>query len=207
MKKMKFVLLALLVCLVGLPLFAQDRNAQIAVFISQVEVDGEELGDGFESDFESASAFGVAASHVHNRYLSSEVAVFGVSADAGLRFEGETALDLGRLSLLPIMFGGQLHILRGRFDPYVGAGAAYVMANDLHSEELDNAGLGRIELDNELTYYVSAGIAVEITKGIGVVVDGRLVQYEQTTKSSATGVEQDLDLSPTILSAGVRFRF
>jgi opacity protein-like surface antigen len=207
MNKMKSVLLALLVCLVGVPLFAQDRNAHIAIFLSQVEVEGDDIGDGFESDFETGSGFGIAASHAYNRFLSSEVAVFSVRAEAGLLFEGAAPFDLGRLSLVPVMLGGQLHIFRGRVDPYIGAGAAYVMANDLHSQELDLAGIGRIELDNELTYYVNAGIAVEITRGLGIVVDGRFVQYEPTTQSALTGVEQDLDLSPTILSAGLRFRF
>ena len=61
MNKMKFVLLALLVCFAGVPLFAQDRNAHIAIFLSQVEVEGDDIGDGFESDFETGSGFGIAS--------------------------------------------------------------------------------------------------------------------------------------------------
>lgn len=207
MNKMKSMFLVALACVVAMPLLAQDRNMHLAVFASQAEIDGEDLGDGFETDFDSGTGFGIAASHAYNRFLSAEIAVFSVRSEAGLLFEGEAPFELGDLSLVPVMIGGQLHLFRGRVDPYVGAGAAYVMANDLHSPDLDVVGFGRIEVDNELTYYVNAGIAFEITRGFGIVVDGRFVQYEPSTKAQATGVERDLDLSPTILSAGLRFRF
>jgi len=202
------IAVTLLVLLLTAPLLAQDADRHFNAFVSRVDIDSADLGDGFETDFESGTGFGFAADRSFNRFLSAEVAVFSVRSEAGLLFEGAAPFNLGHLNLVPVMIGVQAHLTgRSRIDPYVGAGAAYVMANDLHSEDLDVVGLGRIEIDSELTYYANAGIAFELTRGLGIVVDGRFVQYEPSTQAAGTGEEEDLDLSPLIVSAGLRFRF
>jgi len=201
------ITLALLLLTLTAPLLAQDRG-HVGVFVSRVDIDSADLEDGFETDFDSGNGFGFVADRAFNRILSAEVAVFSVRSEAGLLFEGAAPFDLGDLNLVPVMFGAQAHLAgRSRIDPYIGAGAAYVMANDLHSEDLDAVGLGRIEVDNELTYYASAGVAFELTRGLGIVVDGRWVHFEPSTQAAGTGEEEDVELSPLIISAGLRFRF
>jgi outer membrane protein W len=202
---MKKLLCLLFLCM---PLFAQDRNIQITVWGSQVDMQGDsDFGDGFVADFDDGKALGASANVTLNRWFSVEGSVFGIRSDAALTFE-DASLDLGTLSLVPFTLGGQVHLLgNSRFDPYVGAGAAYIVADDLSSTELDTVGLGRIELDNELTYYVNAGIGVRIAGGFGIVLDGRQIQYEPSSRSTVTGVEQDMELSPRLLSLGLRLKF
>ncbi|MGZ5445186.1 MAG: OmpW/AlkL family protein [Thermoanaerobaculia bacterium] len=204
---MKKSLLAILFLCAPL-LFAQDRNVQITIWASQVDMQGDaDLGDGFELDFDDGNALGASANFTVNRFLSVEGSVFGIRSDAALGFE-DAALDLGSVDLVPFTLGAQLHLLGdSRFDPYVGGGAAYVVADDLNSTDLDTLGLGRIELDNEISYYVNAGVSVRIAGGFGLTVDGRQIQYEPSSRSTATGVEQDLELSPRLLSVGLRLRF
>lgn len=204
---MKKSLLAILFLCAPL-LFAQDRNVQITIWASQVDMQGDsDLGDGFELDFDDGGALGGSANLSLNRFLSIEGSVFAIRSDAALDFDG-AALDLGSVDLVPFTLGAQFHFLGdSRFDPYVGAGAAYVVADDLNSTDLDILGLGRIELDNEITYYVNAGVSVRIAGGFGLTVDGRQIQYEPSSRSTATGVERDLDLSPRLLSVGLRLRF
>lgn len=189
-------------------LFAQDRDIQITIWGSQADMQGDSgLGDGFEIDFEDGKALGASVNVPVNRFLSIEGSVFGIRSDAAIRFE-DAALNLGTLDLVPFTLGAQFHPLgNSRFDPYAGAGAAYVVGGDLFSSDLVTLGLGRIELENEVTYYVNAGISVRIVNGLGLTIDGRQIQYEPSSRSTATGVEQDLELSPRLLSVGLRLRF
>lgn len=213
MKKLAVAVLALLL-FGGAPLLAQDdpaagggRTMHVTVYYAQVDAESTELDGGFDTEFEDGSALGASVNVFFTRHFSGEVAVFGIRADSRLLFEG-TSLDLGNLDLVPITAGAQFHVLgNSRIDPYVGAGAAYIMAGDLNSPELDLLGLGRIELDNELSYYLNAGVGIQLGSAFGIVVDGRWIPYETSSRSTATGGEQDLEISPRLLSVGLRLRF
>ncbi len=209
MKKLFVVLLFL-----SVPLFAQDapdvqdRNIELTIWASQVDMQGDTgFPGGFALESTDGRGLGVSVNRGINRWFSVEGSVFGIRSDTELEFEN-ASLDLGSVDLVPFTLGAQVHLLGdSRFDPYVGAGAAYVIADDLNSNDLDTLGLGRIELEDQVTYYVNAGIGVRIAGGFGLTLDGRQIQYEPSSRSTATGVEQDLDLSPRLLSIGLRLRF
>jgi outer membrane protein W len=211
MKTMKVAIAAVLLFCAS-TVAAQDRNVKISLFISQAEMQGETDFDGsfpgMLLDFEDADGFGVSANAFLGSHFSVEGAVFNLRSDAAIAFDDTFGVDLGTMNLTPITLGVQFHLLGdSRFDPYIGAGGAYVIGDDLLSQDTETAGLGRIELENQATYYLNAGIAFQITEGFGLIVDGRQIQYEPSSRSSVTGVEQDLEISPRILSAGVRLRF
>lgn len=208
---MKSVVAALLFVVIAMPLAAQERRMQITVWASQVEFQGEnELFPDFTTEFADGNALGASLNAFLTRNLSVEASVFGIRSDATLVFENAAELEMGSIDLIPLTLGGQFHPFGGsRFDLYVGAGGAYVMADDFNSRDLELAGLGRIELENELTYYLNAGVGFQFTEGFGVVVDGRYIPYETTSRSSSAvrpGTE-DLDFSPRLLSVGLRLRF
>lgn len=203
--------IALFLLFAGVPLLAQDeggRTKHLTVWASQAEFDTTELNDGFGTDFDSKFSYGASATMFCTPHFAAEVAVFSLRSDAALMLDGGTPLDLGKLELVPITFGAQFHILgQSRFDPYIGAGGAYVMADDLFSADLESVGIGAIQLENKLTYYLNAGLGVQITRGLAIVADGRYLAYETGSRSSSTGVNEDLELNPMILSAGLRLRF
>lgn len=204
MKMMKWLLVVLFA---ALPLFAQDRDVRITIFASRVSMDEAELDDDFDTEFEDGTGFGLGASMPFNRFLGVEASIFSLRNESRLLFEGAAPFELGRVDLVPIMVGVQAHLTGGRrIDPYVGAGGAYVIASDLYSQDLDTVGIGRIEVDSEFTYYLNAGLAFDFTDRFGVAVDGRFIPYEPSTQAAAGG-EVELDLSPTVLSAALRFRF
>ena len=203
MKNAVFVIL----CLAAMPLAAQNMN--ITGFASQVEMQGEnEFDGGLATEFDDGRSMGVSVNRFFGNFFAVEGSVFNIRNDAALALGGDTAINLGNVDLTPVMLGAQVHLLgRRRIDPYVGAGVAYVLANDLNSPDLELGGVGRVEMEDAATYYVAVGVGVEIAGGFALVAEGRQLQYEPSTTSTATGVERDLELSPQILSLGLRFRF
>lgn len=211
MKTMKVAIAAVLLFCAS-TVAAQDRNVKISLFVSQAEMQGEtDFEDFFPTtavEFDDADGFGVSANAFFGSHFSVEGAVFNLRSDTALVLDDTIGLDLGTMNLTPITLGVQFHLLGdSRFDPYIGAGGAYVIGDDLLSQDTETAGLGRIELENQATYYFNAGLAFQITDGFGLIVDGRQIQYEPSSRSSVTDVERDLEISPRILSAGIRLRF
>lgn len=206
--KMK-ALAVLLLVFASASLAAQERKIQLTVWGSQVDMQGDsDLEDGFTTDFDEGGGFGASVNFFLTPHFSIEGSAFGLRSDAGILLDGAAPLDLGTLNLTPLMAGVQVHPFgNSRFDLYAGAGGAYVITDDFNSRDLDTVGLGRIEIDSDLTYFYNAGLAFQITEGFGLAVEARQIAYEPTTRSSATGVEQELDLTPRIYSAGVRLRF
>lgn len=200
---------ALVLLFAATPLFAQERDMQITAWVSRNTIEGEDnFAEGFATDFDDGLGFGASVNRFVNRYMSVEASAFSLRRSARLLVDGVAPIDLGKVDLSTFTIGGQLHLARrARFDPYVGAGAAYVDASDLSSPDLEAGGVGLIELDNKLTWYVNAGIGVHIAGGLGLVVDGRYLQYKTDSRSVVTRVSQEIDLSPTLLSVGLRFRF
>lgn len=203
---MKNVTLGLLLFLAAAPLAAQET--QITAWIGQADMQGEnEFEDGLTTEFDDGFAMGVSVNRFVGSHLSIEASIFDIRSDSSLLF-GDLPISLGDANLTPVLFGGQFHLLgQSRFDPYVGAGVAYVMARDLSSPDLEAAGLGRIELEDEIGYYLNAGIGIQVAGGLGIVADGRYIPYETESRSTVTEVERDLELTPLVLSLGLRFRF
>lgn len=202
-------MVALLLLFAAVPLAAQERNVQLSVFLSRADVTGEnEFVDSFfDTHFDEGSGYGLSANMFFGDRVSAEAAAFTARSDASLGFD-DTSISLGNLNMTAFTLGGQFHILgKRRIDPYVGAGAAYVIGDDFFNEDLEAGGIGRIELDNEFTYYLNAGFGVQLTEGFGLALDARHIPYEPNTRSTVTGVEQDLDLTTMIYSVGLRLRF
>ena len=199
------------VLLVASPLAAQERNLKLSLFYSQVEAQGETAfseDPAMDLEFEDGDGFGASVNMFYGSHFSVEAAVFNVRSDAAIALDSPFGIDLGTLSLTPISLGAQFHILGdSRIDPYIGAGGAYILGGDLLSQDTEAGGLGRIELDSEATYYINAGLALQLTDCFGIVVDARQYQYEPSSQSSVTGTEVDLEINPRIYSAGLRLRF
>lgn len=207
---MKSAATVALLLLLAIPVAAQDRNIQITVLASQIDFQGENDFDdlGFETDFDEGEGLGATVNWFVNPYISIEGSAFGIRSDANLIFEEQAVIDLGKLNLTMFGAGAQLHVFgKRRIDPYVGAGGAYVIGDDFVTPDLEAGGVGRIELENTFTYYINAGLGLQISEGFGLVLDARYLPYETSSRSTVTGFEEDLEIAPRIYSAGVRLRF
>lgn len=199
----------LLVAALAAPAVAQDTPVDLTVWYSWLDLQGSnDFEDGFATEFESGEGFGASTNIFFTDRFSGEIAIFKVRADAELTFDGAFPLSIGSIDLVPVSLGVQFHPAGpARFDPYIGAGVAYVMADDLESDDLTNVGLGTIEIDDEVTWMANAGLGIQLTKSLGLALDARYIPVKPASTSSFTGVEQDLELTPLIVSAGLRLRF
>ena len=196
--------------LVATPAVAQNPT-DFNVWISWADISGEnEPEPGIKIDFESASGFGVSANWFLTPHLSTELGVLALKSDGTIDVEEfAEEIDLGSLDLIPVTLIAQFHFARdSRIDPYVGVGAAYVMADDLDSDDLDLLQVGSVEVDDEFTYVINAGLGLQVTSGFGIVIDGKYIALEPATRGEgSTEDELDLELNPLIVSVGLRWRF
>ena len=192
-------IIALVVVLTALPLAAQSND--IGFWYSTAQLD-----DTDALTFDDAKGDAITFNHFWTRSLSTEFAIHSVRSKAGIDIDGERVLSAGRLKLRPVTADVQWHFLRdSRFSPYVGAGLAYVIADDLSSEDFDLAGIGRVEIDNEVTWNANVGLNIWVYRSFGVALDANYIALETDSKA-ATGSEK-LKLNPLMISAGVKVRF
>ncbi|HEY0592619.1 MAG TPA: OmpW family outer membrane protein [Thermoanaerobaculia bacterium] len=206
MKSLKIAFL--LGMLAALPALAQ-APVDVNVFASWVDAQGDNvLDEGVETNFESGTGFGIGVNWFWGPRFSTELSASALSLDAGIDFDGEPTVDLGSVDLTPIIGTFQFHFARDSvIDPYVGVGAAYVLADDLESDDLDELEIGAIEVDDEITYVLNAGLGVRLTDTFGLYLDGKYVPLEPATRAPGDEEDVDLEINPLIVSAGLRLRF
>lgn len=159
--------------------------------------------------FESSVGFGVSANWFCWNRFSTELAAMALQADAELGVGGfDQKFDFGTLDLTPITLTFQAHLNPdARFDPYIGLGAAYVLVDDLASEDLRELGTEAVEIDDEFTFLVNAGVGISITPNFGITIDARYIPLEPAARAIDDPEELVLELNPLIISAGLRWRF
>jgi opacity protein-like surface antigen len=179
----------LLLFFLATPLVAQTEIGVLAGHARAGSTDA----SGTTLAFDRGRAYGVT---IEENGL--ELAAMSLRYDGALRTDGASA-SMGSLRLVPISLTA-----RHRFGyVYAGAGVAYVKASALSSADLDNLGIGRIDVKSKVCWLANAGIAVPL-RNFSIVIDGRYFDYRP--ESSATGTRIRLDLKPVVVSAGIRWK-
>jgi outer membrane protein len=199
--------LVIILALVALPAAAQ--SSELGLWIAQSRV-GETDEDEAVLEFDTGDGFGVSYNKFFGNALSLELSATTLEHDGELSAEGiEEAFDAGSLDIIPIVATIQFHFARNSVvSPYVGGGLAYIMADNLESEDLDRVEIGPVEVDDALTWAVQAGLDINISPRFGIGVDAKYTGY--TPDAAPTDFPDDaieLDLNPLIISAGVKFRW
>lgn len=161
----------------------------------------------------SGNGFGAAINFFVARTMSIEIGAGQI--DSGSRVIAPVAggMALGTLRLRPITAAVQWHPIAGSpVDPYVGAGAMYMMFDSLSDARLAGLGLDRIEFGDKAAPMANAGIAFAIVRNFAVGVDAKYAPLKTWSRarfaSDGTLSEPvDIKINPLIVSAGVRFRF
>ncbi len=208
-----------LMAVLAVPAFAADRFFELtgaAVWVdpnSSGTFNSANPNQPFDISFHGKLGYGIAANIFFANAISLQLAGAEVKPEATIRFRpsGGTSTGSG-LKMIPLTAVLQFHLIpNGSIDPYVGAGAAYVLFDKLDkASDVGNLGVNRIDFKDDVGLALNAGIDIGLTKNFGVTVDGKYVPV----KSSATAVyvtgpntTTKVKINPVIFSAGLTLRF
>jgi outer membrane protein W len=194
----------ILLILAATPIFAQNAELGLWVATSQVG-DTDEIEASIE--FDNGLGFGVSLNQYWGN-LSGELSATALSQEGRITSEALADIDIGDLDIIPITATLQFHFARrSAFSPYIGGGVAYILADDLQSEDLDVFEIGPVEVQDEFTWALQAGADINLSSRFAIGLDVKYIAY--TPESAAEGEQDpiDLDLNPLIYSAGIKLRF
>lgn len=115
--------------------------------------------------------------------------------------------------LLPATVTAKAHFDAGGIKPYVGAGAAYFIWLDVDAGAAGTTPLGvtNTTLSDELGFVLQAGVDVPVgDDGFGVSLDAKRYFIGTTARwfvGNTLVIENDHNLDPWVLSAGVSYSF
>lgn len=210
---MRYVVTALLALALSVPAFAQRRFFDLtanAVWVDPTNSGSfEDLADPATIDFDGNVGYGVAANVFFSDRLSVEFALSRVDTDTTVRRRAVTTQG-GNLEMMPVTAVVQFHLApNGFIDPYIGAGAAYVLFDDVGNNGV--SGLEKIDFEDDAGLAINAGIGIRLGERFAIVLDGKYVPLESNAKAVVLGTGQTsqgkVDISPIILSGGLSLRF
>ncbi|HEU5161552.1 MAG TPA: OmpW family outer membrane protein [Thermoanaerobaculia bacterium] len=210
----RILLFTALLTLMITPAFAQSRSVDVTGWVSFVDPSGStEFEDGEVAEFDSEQGFGLGVNVFWSSRVSTEFAAYVVEPDLALRAndpEFPTGV-VGSLEMMPITGTLQFHFNPdGRFDPYIGAGVAYVLFDSIEGESIEDIGFESIDFDDDYGFLANAGVSIDITPTFAINLDAKYVPVSASASAVIDGVPtdpEDFEVNPLILSAGVSLQF
>jgi outer membrane protein len=206
----------LLLLIAAVPMSAQDRAFDLTGYASWVDTSSEGTLDETTSNpvdinFDGTLGYGIAANVFWGSHLSTEFAIVRVENDVSVRQRAVNNAGDTQAEMMPITAVLQFHLApNGRFDPYFGAGAAYVLIDDVDApDELGNLDFESLDFDDDVGLALNAGLGIKLGNNFGLTLDAKYVPLESSATAVRTGGTTDVkfDINPVILSAGLSLRF
>lgn len=211
------ITLAVLFLAIAVPMSAQSRAFDLTGAVVWVDTSSEGTLDESTSNpvdvnFDGTMGYGVAANIFWGERISTEFAISRVNTDVNVRQRAVNNAGDTEAEMMPITAVLQFHFApHGTIDPYIGAGAAYVLIDDVDApDELNNIDFESLDFDDDVGLALNAGLGIRITNNFGLTLDAKYVPLESSARAVRTaGNGQDItfDINPVILSAGVSLRF
>jgi outer membrane protein len=208
------ILVVLLIAAV--PMSAQSRGFDLTGYVTWVDSSSEGTFDDTTSNpvdvnFDGTMGYGVAANIFFGDRLSTEFAIVRVNSDVNIRQRAVNNAGDTEAEMMPITAVLQFHLApHGTFDPYFGAGAAYVLIDDVDApDELNNIDFESLDFDDDVGLALNAGLGIRLTNNFGITLDAKYVPLESSARAVRTSGSQDVsfEINPVILSAGLSLRF
>jgi outer membrane protein len=212
----RILLFLSLIALLTAPAFAQSRSVDLTGWVTFVDPSGStDFEDGEIAEFDSEQGYGLGLNVFWSSRVSTEFAASVVEPDLQLRATDPSIPDgaVGGLEMMPLTATLQFHFNPdGRFDPYLGAGLAYVLFDDVEGEALDDIGLDSIDFEDDYGYVANAGVSIDLTESFAINLDAKYVPVSAAARGVIAGDEEftdevDFDVNPFILAAGVSLQF
>lgn len=211
---MKYVIPAVLALFLVTPAVAQERFFDLTGNVVWLDTSGagtfQDLGDPTDIEFEGSMGYGLAANIFLGDRISTEFAVARVDSEATVGRRRVVGPFAAQVQMMPVTAVVQFHFApRGVIDPYIGAGAAYMIFDDVDANGFE--GIDRIDFDDDAGLAINAGIGIRLGNRFGLTLDGKYVPLESNGRATYVGgpegTEFQVDVNPIILSAGLSLRF
>ena len=182
-------------------------TSDAAVWITDSEFNDPSITDddgtvNFELDEDAG--FGLSVNHFWFSSFSTELAYHKFGADLDASLDGGPRFDLGEIDAQSLTGIAQWHFRReSRFSPYVGAGVAFMTGEFDPIDEEEEAEAFAFE--DEFTWAANFGANIGLTERLALGLDAKYMNWEPRAEDDEGG--DRVDLSPLVLSAGLRFRF
>jgi outer membrane protein len=216
-----FRIALVLICLTAFPALAADHVFDLTGWVARVDPNSSDTfnssnpNEPFNVRFDGKLGYGIGANIFFGGHLSTAFdAVQGrPGTTVRTRAVGGGSLLTNGTRMTSITGILQWHFApSGGIDPYVGAGAAYVLfdkTNVFHSTTLSH-----IDYKDDVGLALNAGIAFRISRMLALTADGKYVPLKSSAKAvylpgSVPTLPTDLrvKVNPVIFSGGLTLRF
>ena len=225
MKKTMLTLGLATVALTATPAMAQDRAGDVQLKLVGTAV----LPDG-EIDQTNVDLVGLPTdlqTEANDNFVPTVAVEYFVTNNFSIEtIAGTTQHDVDTVSgfpagtelvsdglLLPATVTAKGHFDVGGVKPYVGAGVAYFIWLDVDADAAGTTALGVTDttLSDEFGFVLQAGVDVPVgDNGFGITLDAKRYFIGTTARwfvDDTLVIENDHNLDPWVLSAGLSFRF
>ena len=216
---MKWLRIAIvLTCLTAFPALAADRTFDLTGWAAWVDTNSSGTFNAaspnqpFDISFNGKLGYGAGANIFFGDSVSLSLDAVEVRPKTTLRVRPVSTIGSSfsgsGLRMTPLTAILQFHFLpHGVVDPYLGAGAAYVLFDNVNGR--GNLNVSKIDFKDDAGLAISGGIGFRLSPRIALTADGKYVPV----KSSATAVYTNgtttsrVKINPVIFSGGLTFRF
>ncbi len=214
---MKWSCIALaLVFVIAVPAFAGDRSFDLTGWAAWVDTNSNGTFNSatpnqpFDVSFNGKLGYGAGANIFFGNNLSAALDIVQVKPDARIRSRavGGGSFATGGTRITPMTGILQFHFApNGVIDPYIGAGAAYVLFDNVKGR--GNLNVSEINFKDDAGLALNAGLGFRITRMLALTADGKYVPLKSSAKAVyASGTTPArVKINPVIFSGGLTFRF
>jgi outer membrane protein W len=218
MKSIRYSI-ALAALFIASSLFAADRTFDLTGWASYVDpnsngtFNSSSPNQPFDINFNGKLGYGLSANIFWGSNISTELYVAEVQPEATFSNAGNIPSgSLGTLKMIPITGTLQFHFIpKGTIDPYIGAGAAYVLFDKLDNRsDINHLGVNRIDFKDDVGLVLNAGLGFALTPNIAIVADGKYVPITSSANAvfvTGPNTTQKIKINPVIFSGGLQLRF
>jgi outer membrane protein W len=214
---MKWMRIALvLTCITAVPMFAADRTFDLTGWAAWVDPNSSGTFNApapnqpFNVNFNGKLGYGIGANIFFGSNVSAAFDIVQVRPEATLRprpVGGGGAFTNG-FRMTPLTGVLQWHFAPSGFiDPYVGAGAAYVLFE--RANVFGTPNLNRIDFKDDVGLAVNGGLSLRLTRMLALTADGKYVPLKSSAKAVFTNgtATTKVKINPVIFSGGLSLRF
>jgi outer membrane protein len=211
MKRIGFLFSALLI--VAAP--AMARSFDLTGWVSWVDPNSSGTFNStspnqpFNVNFNGKIGYGVGANIFWGSNISTEFSGIEVRPKTNFVPTAGGTVSGPNLRMTPLTAVLQFHFApNGTIDPYIGAGAAYVLFDNVNGP--GSLGVSKINFKDDAGLALNAGLGIALGHNIGITIDGKYVPLSSSTTAdyvSGGSTRAKIKINPVIFSGGLTFRF